>query len=215
MKKKSLIILPAFNEEKTIYKTVKALRKHGFVLVINDSSSDKTKDYALEAGAKVITNKKNLGYEFSINTGIKYFLKKKFDILITIDADGELPVKYVPSFKKLLNKNYDIVCGVRSKLFRVSEKIFIFLSRIFLDLKDPLCGLKGYKKYFLKKYYSGKKSNFICTEYLVIAKKNNLNIFEYKINNKLRKGNSRFGNSIFTEIIIVITFIKVLLFSYI
>ena len=211
MKKKFLIILPAYNEEKTIYTIVKKLKKYGYVLVINDCSIDKTKKYALQAGAKVISHKKNFGYESSINTGMKFFLKEKYENLITIDADGQHPIKYILVFKKLLEEDYDIVCGVRSKILRVSEKIFIFFSKIILDLKDPLCGLKGYKRSFLRKYYSGKKSNFICTEYLILAKKNNLKIFEHKIKNKFRSDASRFGGSLITEAIILFTFLKILL----
>ena len=72
-KKKLLIILPAFNEENTIFRIVKKLKKYGIVLVIDDCSSDKTGKNALLAGAKVIYHKKNFGYETSINTGIKFF----------------------------------------------------------------------------------------------------------------------------------------------
>ena len=214
-KKKLLIILPAFNEENTIFRIVKKLKKYGNVLVIDDCSSDKTGKNALLAGARVINHKKNFGYETSINTGIKFFLKTNFENLITIDADGQHPTKYVSDIKKLLDKNYDVVCGVRSKIIRLSEKIFIFLSKIFLDLQDPLCGLKGYKRNFLKKYYSKKKSNLICTEYLLLAKKNKFRISEFKIKNKLRKDKSRFGSSLLTEIIILFTFLKILLLLYI
>jgi glycosyltransferase involved in cell wall biosynthesis len=210
--KKLLIILPAYNEEKTIYQIVKKLKKFGFVLVIDDYSDDKTKKKAIEAGAKVISNKKNFGYENSINIGIKFFLNKKYQYLITMDADGQHPIKYVPIFQTFLNKNYDVICGVRSLILRKSEKIFIFLSKIFLDLRDPLCGLKGYSRPFLIKYYSKKKSNYISTEYLVIAKKKNLNILQYEIETKPRKDISRFGNSLMTDVKILITLVNILFF---
>lgn len=213
MKNKNLlIVLPAFNEEKTIFHIVKKVKKYGFVLVVNDCSSDKTKNKAILAGAKVISHKKNFGYETSINTGINFFLKKKFQNLIIIDADGQHPVRYIPIFNQVLNKNYDVVCGVRSQILRNSEKIFIFLSKKILHLNDPLCGLKGYKRNFLRKYYFKKKKNYISTEYLIFAKKNNYKVYEMKVKNKLRKDNSRFGNSILTEILIIITFVKIFLF---
>ena len=130
---------------------------YGFVLVVNDCSSDKTKNKAILAGAKVISHKKNFGYETSINTGINFFLKKKFQNLITIDADGQHPVRYIPIFNQILNMKYDVVCGVRSQILRNSEKIFTFLSKKIFHLNDPLCGLKGYKRNFLRKYYFKKK----------------------------------------------------------
>ena len=72
-----LILIPAFNEEKTINKMIKEVKTYGKVLVIDDGSNDKTRNIALKSGAIVLRHKKNLGYNTAINSGIKYFLKKK------------------------------------------------------------------------------------------------------------------------------------------
>ena len=95
-----LILIPAFNEEKTINKMIKEVKTFGKVLVIDDGSNDKTRNIALKSGAVVLRHKKNLGYNTAINSGIKYFLKKKFNKVITIDADGQLPGKYIYIIKK-------------------------------------------------------------------------------------------------------------------
>ena len=79
-KKKSkdlLILVPAFNEEKTLKKMINGIKKYGRVLVIDDGSSDQTKKIALKNGAMVLSHKKNLGYNQAINSGLKFFLKKK------------------------------------------------------------------------------------------------------------------------------------------
>ena len=73
---KIVIIIPALNEEKTISKIVKECRKYGKVIVVNDGSKDNTAFLAREAGAFVINNSKNLGYEKSLNRGFKLASKK-------------------------------------------------------------------------------------------------------------------------------------------
>ena len=71
---KLAIIIPAFNEEKTISNIVKKSKKYGKVLVINDASNDRTMLLAKKNGAKVFNNDKNLGYCYSINLGIKMMI---------------------------------------------------------------------------------------------------------------------------------------------
>ena len=66
-----LILIPAYNEEKTIKKIIKKINKFGKVLVVNDASEDKTKKISISAGALVINHKKNLGYNKAIDTGLK------------------------------------------------------------------------------------------------------------------------------------------------
>ena len=150
-----LILIPAFNEEKTINKMIKEVKTYGKVLVIDDGSNDKTRNIALKSGAIVLRHKKNLGYNTAINSGIKYFLKKKFDKIITIDADGQLPGKYIYIIKKKFDLKTDVVCGIRTEVSRFGEKIFLFISKIIWGLKDPLCGTKGFSYNFVKKYYDG------------------------------------------------------------
>ena len=56
------IVIPARNEEKTIKKVIVSLKKYGDVLVVDDSSSDKTTLILKNLGTKFIKNKNNLGY---------------------------------------------------------------------------------------------------------------------------------------------------------
>ena len=203
-----LILIPAYNEEKTIKKIVSGVKKFGKILVVNDASRDKTKKIATSAGATVISHKKNLGYSKAIDTGLKFFLKSKYKKIILIDADGQHPIKYIKVFKKYLNLKHEVVCGVRNTITRISEKIFVKLSLITWNLNDPLCGMKGYSKNFLKKFYKTPNHNFIGTEYLIKAKKKNIKIKEILINNRLRKDKSRFGEGLSTNLSIIFTFFK-------
>lgn len=211
--KELLIIIPAFNEEKTIKKIIQKVKIFGDVLVVNDGSKDKTKDIALKNRVSVISHNTNLGYDQAINSGLEYFIKKKYKYVITIDADGELPVDYISLFKKKLKFNKDIVCGVRNRVDRISEKIFLFFSRIIWGLQDPLCGMKGYSFNFLKIFFNKKRLfNSISTELLIKGKLKNRNITELKIKNKIRLDKSRFGSGFFTELKIIFTLLKCLIF---
>ena len=116
-------------------------------------------------------------------------------------------------FKKKLKLNTDIVCGVRTRVDRTSEKIFLFFSKIIWNLQDPLCGIKGYSYNYIKKFFNKKIFfNSISTELLIKGKKRKINVTELKINNKIRSDESRFGSGILTELKIVFTFFKCLAF---
>tara|TARA_B110000305_G_C19381840_1_gene610030 strand:- start:600 stop:1268 length:669 start_codon:yes stop_codon:yes gene_type:complete len=211
--KELLIIIPALNEEKTIKKIIQKAKIFGDVLVVNDGSIDKTKNIAKKNGVSVISHNINLGYDQAINSGLEFFVKKKYKYVITIDADGQLPPNYIKSFKKKLKLNADIVCGVRSRVDRIGEKIFIFFSKIIWNLQDPLCGMKGYSFNYIKKFFNRNFFfNSICTELLIKGKKRKVNITELKINNKIRSDESRFGSGILTELKIIFTFFKCLVF---
>ena len=82
------IIIPAYNEEKTIAQCVRAAKQSIYkgkteILVINDGSTDNTAREAKKAGAKVIT-KKNAGKAKALNTGVS---NATYAIVVTIDAD--------------------------------------------------------------------------------------------------------------------------------
>ena len=67
---KIVIIVPAYNEEKTIYKVVSSLIKYSDVIVVDDCSTDNTSKIAKDCGALLIKNSKNEGYEKSIEKGL-------------------------------------------------------------------------------------------------------------------------------------------------
>jgi len=210
--KNLLIIIPAFNEEKTIKKIIKAGKVFGKVLVVDDASTDKTKNISKANGAHVIQHKINLGYNYAIETGLKYSVRKNFRKVIIIDGDGQHPTKYIKKFSKSLNKKTKVVCGIRSNVNRVGEIIFIFFSKIFWNIQDPLCGMKGYTLNFLKENFKFSTFDSISTELLIRAKKKNITVKEIKIRNLRRKDKSRFGRGVKINFFILTTLLKCLIF---
>ena len=89
---KSLVIIPAYNEDMNIEKVLNEL-KNDFsetdVLVINDCSKDKTKEVVERNNVMCITLPFNMGYSRAIQTGIKYANYYDYDYVIQFDADGQ------------------------------------------------------------------------------------------------------------------------------
>jgi len=195
----TLIVIPAFNEEATIEKVVTACKKFGKVLVVDDGSVDQTSLIAEKAGALVINSSTNKGYDCALNLGYQYALRNNFDIMITFDADGQLPVDKLSFFIKGIFNGADIVVGVRSSLPRFCEKFLRIFSKSSLNLQDPYCGMKAYRLDFcsIKKIFS--TYNSIGTDLaLTIALKGGF-VSNIPISVRARSGQSRFGNRIVSE----------------
>ena len=186
------IVVPARNEEKTIKKVIVSLKKYGDVLIVDDASTDKTSFIIKNLQTKFIKNKINLGYEATVQKGIKYLLKKKYKYIATFDADGEHDPKFLLNIKKI--KNFDLLIGKRKKLNRFSEYFFSFITKLFFGVHDPLSGLKVYNTNILKNIQLTNENDFNTC---IIFKIKNLNgkIVHKSLDVKKRKDSSRLGNT--------------------
>ena len=103
MREKVLVMIPAYNEEKTvgdIVKSTRALYPDFEVVVIDDGSIDRTAENAKEAGAEVVSLPFHCGGSIAIQTGYLISAQHNFDYTVKIDADGQHVPREVP---KLLN----------------------------------------------------------------------------------------------------------------
>jgi glycosyltransferase involved in cell wall biosynthesis len=114
--KRTLAVVPCYNEEFTIGSIVLKAKRHlDKVLVIDDGSTDDTAKIAKEAGAIVISHKKNGGKGAGIKTGFKYALANGFDYVVTLDGDGQHNPDEIPTvLGDILNGECDISIGLRS-----------------------------------------------------------------------------------------------------
>ena len=116
VKSKVLIIIPAYNEEKKIKKVIeKCLKYSKYVLAIDDGSKDNTSKEIEKTKAISFPNKTNKGKGYSLRKGFRYSIKNKFDIVVTLDADGQHNPKFIPKLVKGIEQGYDIVIGTRRK----------------------------------------------------------------------------------------------------
>jgi len=145
--KKLSIIIPAYNEEETIYQLLERVDSINFginseVIVINDGSTDKTLKRASKArkefkNIKVISYPKNRGKGHAIRRGIK---ESDGDIIVIQDADLEYdPEDLRKLIKPILSGNYKVVYGSRMlgnitgfniPSHRLGNKILSFITTI-------------------------------------------------------------------------------------
>ena len=85
------IVMPAFNEEKMIGETLRALKNEGYrnIVVVDDGSMDKTSEIAKDEGVIVCRHILNRGLGGALGTGIKCALLYKPKVIVTFDADGQ------------------------------------------------------------------------------------------------------------------------------
>jgi glycosyltransferase involved in cell wall biosynthesis len=88
---RTLVVIPAFNEGKTVASVIRDLKDHGFrdIVVIDDGSSDNTSSESLKAGVVVLKHIVNRGLGAGIGTGFEYAKNNGFELLITFDGDGQ------------------------------------------------------------------------------------------------------------------------------
>lgn len=189
----TIIIIPAYNEEKTLPKILKEIDSKLFKLVIDDGSTDKTFLVSKNYCDKIIRLKKNRGVDRAINKGFDYALKNKFKYIITIDADGQHNPNYIKRIRYLLQKKYDLILTERKNFPRISEKIFSIYTNNNYKVRDLLSGMKGFSYNLAKKYGTYDTINSIGTELAVYGLSNKYKHISIKINVKERKDESRLG----------------------
>ena len=193
-KYKIAIVIPAFNEEATIYNVVQSVKEYGVVIVVNDASTDRTKQMAKSAGAVVVSHKENKGYDGALNSGFLKAEELNCNAIITFDADGQHSAESIEKYINELRSGVDLVLGVRTKTARISEKLFMYYSRYRFNWSDPLCGMKGYsmKLYRKRGYFDSRNS--IGTELAAYGLENNFSHAQIQIAIAQRQDQPRFSS---------------------
>lgn len=208
--KNCVFVIPAYNEEATIKTVVKQALVYSEVIVIDDCSTDETKNIVLNTSARLFSNNENIGYERSIVEGLNRAISLGFKYAITLDGDGQLNPSYFREFYTTL-LGCDMVIGIRNSKPRFSEKIAGFISFVLFRVNDPFCGLKGYNLELLKKTDNLFSTNSIGTELFLRMAKGRRKIKQIKINVNKRNGHSTFGkNSFYLNLKFLYYFIRTL-----
>jgi len=114
-----VVIIPAFNAERSIGNVVAGAREQmEHVVVVDDGSVDRTGEVAREAGAHVLRHPANRGKGAALKTGFAYALENGFDGVITLDADGQHLPREIPKFLECrAQSGADLIIGGRAHLF--------------------------------------------------------------------------------------------------
>ncbi len=110
-----LVIIPAFNEERSVGRVVSDVRRLGYqCLVVDDGSTDQTFSAATTAGAEAIRLRNNLGVGGALRAGFRFAVERGFMAAIQVDADGQHPVEEITKLIASANEaNAHMVIGSR------------------------------------------------------------------------------------------------------
>ncbi|HZR92509.1 MAG TPA: glycosyltransferase family 2 protein [Gaiellaceae bacterium] len=118
---KLVAVIPALNEEATIGGVIAAVPRRILgigeveVIVVDDGSTDATRDVALAAGAdRIVAHRRNRGLVASFNHGVAFALARAADVVVHLDADGQHDPSFIPELVgPILAGEADLVVGVR------------------------------------------------------------------------------------------------------
>lgn len=189
-------VLPALNESGTIANVVASLRDYGDVVVVDDGSSDDTAAQARSAGAVVISHASNRGYDQALESGLLWAATQSYTYAITLDADGQHSASSISLFTRSFEAGADIVVGIRDCRQRWAETFFSFVAKLLWDIRDPLCGMKGYRLDLLRAEGHFDTYSSIGTEFCIRAARSGCVIYQVPVPTLTRIGVSRFGGGL-------------------
>ena len=203
MKDRVCVVIPAFNEEKAVADVVARFNTRFSVIVVDDGSTDQTAQLALNAGAVVLENNSNQGYNKSLHLGISKAISDGFSVAVTIDADGQfLLIDAINAVQKIF-EGFDVVVGRRPAFQRGAELIFSVVSTKVWGILDPLCGLKAYKLDKIIEIGVPCSYDSVGTELLLHSLRRGLCVGEISVSILPRSDNSRFGSGLLANLKII------------
>ena len=114
--KKLIVVLPAYNAEKTLQKTYEEIPKDivDEIILVDDHSHDKTVEVAHQLGISLVVHSKNIGYGGNQKTCYAEALKRGADIVVMLHPDYQYPPKLVGPMASLIASGmFDVVLGSR------------------------------------------------------------------------------------------------------
>lgn len=164
---RSLTALPVFNEAKSVNAVLDEVANYSeHVLVVDDGSSDGTLDQLKKRDDILLEiHPQNRGYGAALATAFEYAAKHDFDVVVTIDCDGQHEPQRIPRFVEVCsNEDVDIVSGSRylkrydhdseppAQRRLINQVITGELNeQLCLNLTDGFCGFKAYRVSALEK----------------------------------------------------------------
>src|SRR5215813_4658249 len=116
MEKRVVVVIPAYNEERTITGVIRGLNQQGLtrLISIDDGSSDHTSELAAHEDVILLRHILNRGLGGALGTGIKAALRLGAEVIVTFDADGQHDPDDIPRLLEPIEKGEaDVVIGSR------------------------------------------------------------------------------------------------------
>jgi glycosyltransferase involved in cell wall biosynthesis len=116
LSKKTLIIIPAYNEEGSVARVIENIRREVLdadILVVNDGSRDRTAREARQSGAMVLNLPYNMGIGSAVQSGFLFAKEKGYHFAVQVDGDGQHPSSEIPRLLEALDSGIDMAIGSR------------------------------------------------------------------------------------------------------
>ena len=202
---KILLIIPAYNEEENIKKTIEKIENFSNeidYIVINDGSTDSTEQILLENKIKHIKLIHNLGIGGAVQTGYKYAYENNYDIAIQFDGDGQHDVNYISNIcEPLINGQADMCIGTRyldksasefqsTFMRRFGSNIITIFIKIFAGKKitDPTSGFRAVNRKVITEFAKNYPTEYPEPESTVSLLVNGYNVTEVPVSMNERTG---------------------------
>jgi glycosyltransferase involved in cell wall biosynthesis len=217
-----LVIVPAYNEERSVGQVVEKVRYHlpqADILVVNDGSIDLTSDKARASGAVVLNLPLNLGIGGAMQAGYKYAYEKGYDIALRVDGDGQHDSEEIQRIlDPLIKENVDMVVGSRfigdskykgSMMRKVGISLLSKVISVITEqnVTDPTSGFSGANRKTIQLFASSYPQDYPEPEALVLLHKVGLKVREIPV----RMNQRNYGESSITKIRAIYYMVKVLL----
>lgn len=193
---KSLVVIPAFNEEESLGKVLEEVKKtipKSSILVVDDGSSDRTGQIAIEAKVGLLQLPFNLGVGGAMRAGYKYALQGNFSNVVQLDGDGQHNPQDVSKLFSGLD-HADIVIGarfagtgdykVRGPRSWAMKFLSVFISQIIgVRLTDTTSGFKACGPEAIKLFARDYPQEYLgdTIEALIIANRKGLRISQIPV----------------------------------
>ena len=200
---KLLIVIPAFNEELVLGKTLNELVKLipvNQILVVSDGSTDKTSEIVKNLNINLLELPFNLGVGAAMRAGFQFALENDFFKVIQFDADLQHQPKYINEISEKLN-SFDVVVGSRfanNNDYKVSFVRSIAMNllknsvsrHIGQNMTDVTSGFRGANKKAIEIFSEFYPSEYLAdtVESLILAHDKGLTISEIGVTMQERQG---------------------------
>lgn len=175
------VIVPAFNEEDAVGPQIEAIRRELIaagiqheIVIVDDGSTDRTAEAALQAGARVLQHSENRGYGSSLKTGI---IAAEYETIVISDADGTYPANQIPGLLANL-RTADMVVGARTGKNveipwqrRPAKRLLGWLAELIAGRRIPdlNSGLRAFRRSSVKQYFPILSNKFSFTTTVTLA----------------------------------------------
>lgn len=187
LKPKIIVVMPAFNAEKTVQKTYNDLPKDliSEVILIDDASPDKTVDKARKLDITVYTHSQNKGYGANQKTCYDQALKRIPDIIVMVHPDYQYDARLVGVLcEPIVNGRSDVMLGsriqTRHQVLAGGMPLWKYFANRFLTLAENLAmglnlseyhtGFRAYSAHVLKTIpYPKFSDDFVFDQQILIS----------------------------------------------